>query len=317
MNSREESLRSTFLLTLIRIMTLTLLTRSPAQHRHRMCVCLVPCWFSCVSFQCVSVCPFYHKCIFSLQALQPPPAHTAPAGDLSMGSKATTSHTGYKGFGKSKSVSTVLCQNTGAFVNQCCAGDHQTLHISTDSLSMIRLCIWNDHDITVFCCVITCPASPTCAEIACCLSKCIDVFPHCSGMFRFSCLAQPLFGRFFSNRVLHLPRRAKSTQWRRPKLQFVMLVGWSLGMFSFLWTKNDWMTKTLSRFFDMFNALSTWQKSPFHCFARFTVHVYIHIWLPIICWLLILVAGTSATFSRTWTCRRYSHGQQGNSFVLK
>ena len=127
-------------------------------------------------------------------------------------------------------------------------------------------------------------------------------------LFRYvpvSCFAQPLFCRFFSKRVLQVPRRAKSTQWRRPELWFVMLVTVSrlfLSMFSFLWLKNDWTTKaTFSRLFGVYNFLPGRQKSvfhAFHCFARCTNL------------LLLLCSSACSTMHVDSFCRHFSHHQQ-------
>ena len=75
-----------------------------------------------------------------------------------------------------------------------------------------------------------------------------------------------------------------------------------LSMFSFLWLKNDWTTKTtFSQFFDMSNFLSSWQKSvfhAFHCFARCTNL------------LLLLCSSACSTMHVDSFCRHFSHHQQ-------
>lgn len=137
MNSREESLRSTFLITLLFILILHYFTNfgmipstSPSQY-----VFMDQCWFCvcpskvyvCV---CVSVCPFYNTWIVFVQALQPPPAHPAPAGDISTGSKATTSHAGYKAVRKSST--------TNPF--QLCYVKTQVLLLTNVAHVIVRFC---------------------------------------------------------------------------------------------------------------------------------------------------------------------------------
>ena len=88
----------------------------------------------CLSFQgvcvCVSVCPFYNTWIVFVQALQPPPAHPAPAGDISTGSKATTSHAGYKAVRKSST--------TNPF--QLCYVKTQVLLLTNVAHVIVRFC---------------------------------------------------------------------------------------------------------------------------------------------------------------------------------
>ena len=172
---------------------------SPSQY-----VFMDQCWFCvCPSNVCVCVsvcqCPFYNTWKVFVQALQPPPAHPAPAGDISMGSKATTSHAGYKAVRKSST--------TNPF--QLCYVKTQVLLLTNVAHVIVRFCtfqlicqVWSDyvldgirhdHDIIACSCVRTCTASHTCADAACGLSKCIDGSLDCSGMFQFFALLNHFF----------------------------------------------------------------------------------------------------------------------------
>lgn len=83
---------------------------------------------------------------------------------------------------------------------------------------------------------------------------------------------------------------------------YSLLVVWSLSMFSFLWHKNGWMTKTpFSRFFNIYNFLPGWQKSvfhAFHCFGRCT-NLF-----------LLLCSSACSTMHVESFCRHFSHHQQ-------